>query len=136
MNWRDRMKKQDLEPHTFNTFNPLYGADGEGGTDKKYNAHKKYNNRKTQTLKTIPAPEPPGMGAEYETATMGAWMPWESSGTSTAPNQCPARCKRSGKCYGIAFFEGKPGKAKDCEPETCKQFQKLIKTMNIEGVKR
>lgn len=27
---------------------------------------------------------------------------------------CPARCKQTGKCYGKAYFIGKPGKGQDC----------------------
>ena len=32
---------------------------------------------------------------------------------------CPARCKQTGKCYGIAYFDAKPGKALLCIPEQC-----------------
>jgi hypothetical protein len=57
----------------------------------------------------------------------GTWMPWESDGTRQAvkdrtAENCPARCKRSGKCYARAYFEGKPGRAKDCEPDGCKHI--------------
>jgi hypothetical protein len=85
MSWRDRMKKQDIEPYTFNTFYPLYGADGENGTDKKYNAYKKYDDRKTQTLETIPAPEPPGMGPAYDRLWNEAWLLAEFVDGDTAP---------------------------------------------------
>jgi len=27
----------------------------------------------------------------------------------TNPDSCPARCKRTGNCYGIAYFQGKLG---------------------------
>ena len=30
------------------------------------------------------------------------------------PDSCPARCKRTGKCYGRAYFDGKSGKAQEC----------------------
>ena len=33
---------------------------------------------------------------------------------------CPGRCKRTGKCYGMAYYEGKPGRAAECEPNQCK----------------
>ncbi len=117
----------------------------------------------------IPAPEPPGMGAEYDRLWNEAWLladfidgdtaPLEArkerlpellrmrdrlaeiekqGGTNvsegenpTAPSDfeeikeikqdgCPAKCKMTGKCYAAAYFEGKPGKAKDCEPDGCK----------------
>lgn len=32
---------------------------------------------------------------------------------------CPAQCKRSGKCYGIAYFDAKPGKALLCISDQC-----------------
>ena len=28
--------------------------------------------------------------------------------------KCPAKCKRTGKCYGIAYFDAKPGKVREC----------------------
>jgi hypothetical protein len=59
---------------------------------------------------------------ETETSLSGIWMPWDSTWTSTRdtnPENCPAKCRRTGKCYALAYFKGKPGPAKDCEPETC-----------------
>jgi len=35
------------------------------------------------------------------------------------PDVCPARCRTSGKCYGIAYFDHKPGKALDCQQDQC-----------------
>ena len=32
---------------------------------------------------------------------------------------CPARCKRSDKCFGTAYFAGKPGKAEHCSEQQC-----------------
>ncbi len=32
---------------------------------------------------------------------------------------CPAKCKSTGKCYGIAYFDAKPGKALLCIPGQC-----------------
>ena len=32
---------------------------------------------------------------------------------------CLARCKQSGKCYGKAYFDGKPGKNGICVPGRC-----------------
>jgi len=37
-----------------------------------------------------------------------------------SPEACPAKCKRTGKCYGIAYFDGKPGKSEICLPELCR----------------
>ncbi len=34
-------------------------------------------------------------------------------------DNCPARCKQTGKCYGKAYFDAKPGKAIDCVPNQC-----------------
>jgi hypothetical protein len=124
----------------------------------------------------IPAPSPPGMGAEYhrlwnqawrladfiddpegtpiegrraklpelyhlraqmadierqavpasgpDPAPAGTWHTWESSTTTrdTSPDTCPARCRRTGKCYAGAYFKGKPGPAKDCEPDGCQHI--------------
>lgn len=68
------------------------------------------------TNKPVPpaAPEP-------ETSPPDTWHPWNSNGVArdTNPESCPARCRRSGKCYSRAYFKGKPGKVKDCEPENC-----------------
>lgn len=71
-----------------------------------------------RTDKPVPpaAPDP-------ETSPPGTWRTWESTGATTrgrTPETCPAKCKRSGKCYAGAYFEGKPGRAKDCEPGACK----------------
>ncbi|MBT6340856.1 MAG: hypothetical protein HOJ48_16325 [Desulfobacula sp.] len=32
---------------------------------------------------------------------------------------CPARCKTTGKCYGMAWFDHKPGKAAPCFEDQC-----------------
>lgn len=32
---------------------------------------------------------------------------------------CPARCKQTGKCYGITYFDAKPGKSFLCMPDQC-----------------
>jgi len=34
-------------------------------------------------------------------------------------DNCPARCKQTGKCYGTAYFDAKPGKTIDCIPNQC-----------------
>ncbi len=36
-----------------------------------------------------------------------------------SPDACSAKCKRTGKCYGKAYFDAKPGKAIDCVPNQC-----------------
>lgn len=40
--------------------------------------------------------------------------------------QCPARCKNTGFCYGLAYFEGRPGKHVDCSFLDCR-FQQVQK---------
>ena len=55
----------------------------------------------------------------------GTWMPWKSSETTTrdpTPENCPAKCKRSGKCYARAYFEGKSGRAAECDPAQCEHI--------------
>jgi hypothetical protein len=69
-------------------------------------------------MATIERQAAPTAAPDPETSPPGTWHPWESSSTTT-PEQCPAKCKRSGKCYARAYFEGKPGRAKDCDPDTC-----------------
>jgi hypothetical protein len=57
-----------------------------------------------------------------ETSPPDTWHTWESTDTATRdrnPESCPARCRRTGKCYALAYFKGKPGPAKDCEPDGC-----------------
>jgi hypothetical protein len=63
----------------------------------------------------------PPAGPDPETSPTGTWMPWGSTATRDRRlDGCPAMCKRSGKCYAGAYFKGKPGPAKDCEPDGCK----------------
>lgn len=69
-----------------------------------------------RTNKPVPpaAPDP-------ETSPPGTWMPWKS-GTATrgrTPENCPARCKKTGKCHALAYFEGKPGRAAECDVSQC-----------------
>jgi hypothetical protein len=63
----------------------------------------------------------PKAAPERKASPAGTWHTWESGGNTKerTPDTCPARCKRSGKCYGKAYFEGKAGKAEDCEPDGC-----------------
>ena len=35
------------------------------------------------------------------------------------PDTCPARCRRTQKCYGISFFDHRPGKALECQGSAC-----------------
>jgi hypothetical protein len=60
-------------------------------------------------------------GPDPETSSPGTWYPWKSTSVTrdTNPESCPARCRRTGECYSRAYFEGKPGKVKDCELEDC-----------------
>ena len=39
------------------------------------------------------------------------------------PDTCPAQCKNTGKCYGRAYFNGKPGPAAGCLPDLCGWMQ-------------
>jgi hypothetical protein len=121
----------------------------------------------------IPAPEPPGMGAEYHRIWNQAWTladyiddpdgaplaerraklpeldrlrarmaaicrnptnkpappagpdpePAPPATRDPTPDTCPAKCKRSGKCYGKAYFEGKAGRAAECMPDGCKHIK-------------
>lgn len=40
---------------------------------------------------------------------------------------CPARCKRIGRCYDKVYFFGKPGKPEPCKPDQC-QWNNQLKT--------
>jgi hypothetical protein len=40
---------------------------------------------------------------------------------------CPARCKRTGKCHGTACFDAKPGPAKVCMPKLCQWADRFAK---------
>lgn len=42
-----------------------------------------------------------------------------SSQRTLNQTDCPARCKRTGKCFGRAWFEGKPGPSRSCIPQQC-----------------
>jgi len=50
-----------------------------------------------------------------------------------SPLLCPARCRGSGKCFGLPYFKGRPGKPKECIPNECawknqlNEYQKNIK---------
>jgi hypothetical protein len=50
---------------------------------------------------------------------------------------CPARCKRTGKCYGRAWFDAKPGKAQPCVPSQCPwndQLKQYLKRKTDNGI--
>jgi len=49
-------------------------------------------------------------------------------------DSCPAKCKTTGKCYGIAYFDAKPGKALLCIPDKCPWSGKL--KQNLERNKK
>jgi hypothetical protein len=64
----------------------------------------------------------PPAGPDHVTAPADTWHTWESSSTTTrdrSPEICPAKCKRSGKCYALAYFKGKSGKVMECKPDDC-----------------
>lgn len=46
---------------------------------------------------------------------------------------CPARCKLTGRCYGIAYFDAKPGKALLCMPDQCLWSEQLKQYFNIKN---
>ena len=43
---------------------------------------------------------------------------------------CPANCKKTGKCYGIAYFDTKPGKSLLCIPNQCPWADQLKQYFN------
>jgi hypothetical protein len=52
----------------------------------------------------------------------GTWHTWESSSTTTrdrSAETCPAQCRKTGKCYARAYFEGKLGRAAECDVGQC-----------------
>jgi hypothetical protein len=53
----------------------------------------------------------------------GVWTKWEPAAGREAvtQDQCPARCKRTGKFYGNAWFTGKPGPhpGPECDKDRC-----------------
>jgi hypothetical protein len=77
----------------------------------------------------------PPAAPDPETSPPGTWHTWTPADTRQAvkdrtAENWPARCKRSGKCYARAYYQGKPGRAKDCEPDGCKH----IKGKEVGGV--
>jgi hypothetical protein len=58
---------------------------------------------------------------DHGTSPPGTWHTWGSSTTTRGrtPENCPAKCKRSGKCHALAYFDGKPGPSKPCTPGVC-----------------
>lgn len=44
-----------------------------------------------------------------------------------SPENCPARCRRTGRCYGVAWFEHKCGKPIPCQKTECKHFDRFQK---------
>jgi hypothetical protein len=64
----------------------------------------------------------PPAGPGTELTPPDTWHTWESNITTRDrdPESCPARCRRSGKCYARAYFKGRPGKAMGCNPDNCK----------------
>jgi hypothetical protein len=57
----------------------------------------------------------------------GEFTPWVGNRKTKTLEiyTCPARCKRSGKCYGKAYFEAKPGKAVPCIGDQCPWIDEL-----------
>ena len=44
---------------------------------------------------------------------------------------CPAMCKQTYKCYGIAYFDTKPGKTLQCIPALCLWYERLKQYLEI-----
>ncbi len=172
-----KVSKGYLEKYTHNTQNPQNTQNPEKET-KNTRMVKTQSTPEKTPAQNIPAPEPAGLGPEYEslwnaawkladfidnpdgapyeerrarlpeldrlraemveierqavpTAPMdpeGTWTPW--AGTPATKERtagtCPAQCKRTGKCYGKAYFEGKPGPfpGPECEPNNCERMKK------------
>jgi hypothetical protein len=55
--------------------------------------------------------------------------PEKKAGIKIDPAVCPARCKRSGLCYGRAWFLGKSGPAMPCNPKQCRWEKSLQETL-------
>ena len=55
----------------------------------------------------------------------GTLIKYESD--NITQENCPARCKRTGKCYGTAWFNAKPGPARPCTSEQCPWADKFMK---------
>jgi hypothetical protein len=55
--------------------------------------------------------------------------PEKAAGIKIDPAVCPARCKRSGLCYGRAWFLGKSGPAMPCDSKQCRWEKSLQKTL-------
>ncbi len=46
------------------------------------------------------------------------------------PDTCPARCKRTGKCYGSVYFTGKAGQSATCTEKQCPWIEQLNQYYN------
>ncbi len=55
---------------------------------------------------------------DNDTVTL-IWKQSESVRDSITQANCPARCKETGKCYGTAWFDCKPGPSRPCTPKKC-----------------
>ena len=49
---------------------------------------------------------------------------------------CPAMCKQTYKCYGIAYFDVKPGKGQPCIPDQCIWKNQLKEYLKIKRNQR
>jgi hypothetical protein len=61
---------------------------------------------------------------------------WISSEIATGQkvitqDNCPARCKISGKCHGTAWFNAKPGPAQVCIPKLCQWADRFAKHVEV-----
>lgn len=59
----------------------------------------------------------------------GTYRWWDSETTKpiVSQNNCPAKCKRTGKCFGRAWFDGRPGPSRPCTPQRCPWAERFVK---------
>jgi hypothetical protein len=108
MGWREKMgMKQEVEHFK------LYPQKEQKEQKAIENTETGTNGYVFATIATIAT-----MNQKIETPQQQIDFPCQER-TKTKQNSCPARCKTSGKCYGKAYFEAKPGKAIECIIDQC-----------------
>lgn len=58
-------------------------------------------------------------GIREEVVTWAKGHRAEIEADLTGKRNCPARCRRSGLCYGVAYFDGKPRAGVACDTAKC-----------------
>lgn len=71
---------------------------------------------------------PPHPAESKDSGTWTKWVPIEGRNPITQDN-CPARCKTTGKCYGQTWFTGKPGPfpGPECDFDRCRWIPQQAK---------